>query len=239
MEMKNLKDFGALCERHLPAILSGMAVVGVIGTGACTAQATIKTKEKLEELNMIPLKKGQKKATAMDKFKAIAPIWIPTALVGGSTIGCIIGAQVKNAKQMAVLAGGYALANDKLKDQKEKFDKAIGVSKDIETTDKNGCKILVSRDEDLDCYDEVIGKSFKSNMSKIQQAANRLNTAIFTNYSQSLCDFYDYLGEDWPDIAKSIEWNTDSKIPFMEVTFDGALTKDGRPYVSFTYDTNI
>lgn len=238
MELKTLKSIGALCKEQLPSILTGTAIIGVLATGVCAAKASPRAKEELEKLD---------NPTHMDKLKVITPIFLPTIMVGSGTIACIVGAHYENVKRYAALAGSYAIVKDQLRDHKNEVTELFG-AKNTETiehkiakeqvekkTDAN--RLICASDELVTCKDGVIGKVFNSSMIRIQNAANKVNTLVLLEGSARLGTFYEFLDEDYPEIAERIEWNISShNHPTMEIEFDADISESGRPYIVFTYD---
>lgn len=120
--------------------------------------------------------------------------------------------------------------------------KADEVEKEIakDQADKKAENLSFTSDQLVTCKDLVTGAVFKSNMVQIQSAENAVNTMIMLDGSATLEDFYERLGDyvSCPDIARHIEWHCSDKRPVMEVKFAGALSKNGTPYLTFTYNWN-
>ena len=243
MDMKCLKNLGVLLKEQTPHILTGTAVVGVVMTGISAAKAAPKAKEHLEKLE---------NPTLTDKAKAVIPIFAPTFLVGAATIGCILGADHVNAKRYAALAGTYAVVKNQFDAHKDKITELFGadgakkVEREIAKDDlvnKANEKTLVYMDEhQVLCKDSVIGLTFKSTMLDIQVAVNEINRQLAMDpyATATLADFYSWLDgelyERVPSIAEDIVWGNNYKCPTMDVCFDAEFGKDGKPFLTFSYD---
>lgn len=103
-----MKKRKAHLKHAAPTVLSIIGAVGVVITAVSSAKVTPKALEVLEKEE----KEKQKKLTKYEKFYFAAPIYIPTVLFGGFTIGCIFGANILNKKQQASLISAYALVNE-------------------------------------------------------------------------------------------------------------------------------
>ena len=95
-------------QHNTPVILSGLASIGVIITAVTAVKATPKAIQLLEEAEK---NKGEELST-WEKAKATALTYLPSILIGGTTIICIFGAQSLNRKQQASM---MSFLNDSLK----------------------------------------------------------------------------------------------------------------------------
>lgn len=98
-------------KKVVPAVLAIAAGAGVVGTATFAAIATPKAIEKKNEAEK---KKGES-LTAWEKFKVMAPSYIPAAGIGIATIGAIGGiisdSNKKQAEMATLIAGGNQIIN--------------------------------------------------------------------------------------------------------------------------------
>lgn len=89
-------------KKHLPAILTGLGVVGSAAVGVSAGIAQHKVEEALykPENGIEP--------TKSDYVKAYAKNYLPTAIIFALTSGCIIGGQKMSQKQYKQLLSAYA-----------------------------------------------------------------------------------------------------------------------------------
>lgn len=235
-ELKLLKSLGALCKEQLPTILSGAAVIGVLATGICAAKASLKAKEKIDKLE---------DPTTLDKVKAVAPIYGPSIVVGGVTVGCILGANHVSIERYAALAGTCAIAKSQLQEHKDKVlemfgkEKAESVEQEIakdQLNKKTTNELICAADKLITCKDLVTGKVFKSSMIRIQAAANNVNRMVLLDGCAGLTDFYDELGEEHTPLMEKVHWYCDSRYPSMDIEFGAEISENGLPYLKFTYE---
>lgn len=129
-------------------ILTGLGCVGFIGTTVLVANESPKVEEayaeartqKAIELGVLKdeeafskmLSEGLPELTIREKFDIAAPVYLPAFLVGMTTIGCMIGAQIFNAKQQAALVGAYALLADQFNQYRKEVREEVGEEREKE-----------------------------------------------------------------------------------------------------------
>lgn len=104
-------------KHHTPTLLSIVASLGVVATAALSVRATPKAVRVLNKRRA----EGEQKPNKLDMVKATWHLYIPAALVGISTIGCIFGANALNRRQQASLASAYALISQSYKEYQKKL----------------------------------------------------------------------------------------------------------------------
>lgn len=123
MERVNLKKF---LQNNSSTILTGIGVIGIIGTAVLTAYATPRAIRLLENTEY---EKGEP-LTKLEKVKVAAPAYIPAALTGVATISCVVGANVLNHRQQASLMSAYALLDRSYADYRAKVKTLYGEDAD-------------------------------------------------------------------------------------------------------------
>lgn len=96
-KVKISKRVGHQLYHSSPTILTVVASVGVIVTTITSVQATPKAIKLLKEAE---LEKGEN-LSKVEIIRVAGPSYIPSALLGISTIVCIFGANVLNQKKQA------------------------------------------------------------------------------------------------------------------------------------------
>lgn len=84
-------------------------------TAVMAVKATPKALRLIEEAE----KEKGKKLTKTETVKVAWTPYIPTVLVGASTIACIFGANVLNKRRQAALMSAYALLDSSYKEYKQ------------------------------------------------------------------------------------------------------------------------
>lgn len=244
------KSFTQSIKKHSPEILTGIGIAGMITTTVLAVKATPKAislieKEKerqtkvQEELNgprvkVIPVEEIK----PIDAIKVAWKCYIPSVVIGGASVACLIGASSVNAKRNAVLATAYKLSESALVEYREKVIETIGEKKErairgeinkdrLENNPVNNNNVIITGNGDTMCYDHYSKRYFKSNMDNIKKAINEINRIMLLESYVSLNDFYSEIGLDCTEYGDKMGWNTNKKL--VEPCFDTHLSKDGTP----------
>lgn len=246
---KHLQTIGAALNKNSPTILTGCAVAGLVGTTVMAVSAT----PTAMRLVMCEENLRAKEGTSLDltKVEIIKLTWkcyIPTVLMGGATIACIVGANAIGMKRNAALASLYSLTEKSLKEYQGKVIETIGEKKEKKIQDeiakdqliKNPPKqeeIIFTGNGETLCYDSLSGRYFKSDIEKIHRAENVLNKDLLSDNFISLNEIYDELGLPRIGLGDELGWalwidDNDSLIAF---DYSSQLTPDGTPCLVLKY----
>lgn len=89
-----LKQAGGFLKRASPTILSCIGAFGVIATAVMAVKATPKALERIENAKSAKSTESSDKLTRTETVNACWRCYIPAAITGFATIGCIVGANV-------------------------------------------------------------------------------------------------------------------------------------------------
>lgn len=106
-----------------------LTVIGAIGVVA-TAITAVKNTPKAQYLIQKAEYEKDEELTTFEKVKVAAPAYIPTAIVAGSTIACILGSNVLNKQTQAAMASAYALLDASYKEYRRKVNDIYGENAD-------------------------------------------------------------------------------------------------------------
>lgn len=123
---KALYNSKLFLKRNSSTILSCAAAVGVLATAIVAVKSTPKAMRLIKEQEE---KKGEK-LTKMETIKVAGPVYIPSILIGVSTISCIFGANALNKKQQNTLVGLYSLLDSSYKSYKNNVKETFGEDAD-------------------------------------------------------------------------------------------------------------
>lgn len=204
-----LRKSNMFLQRNGSTILTCVGAVGVVATTIMAVKATPKANRLLEKAEA---EKGEA-LTKMEVVKTAGVIYIPTIVVGASTIACMFGANALNKHQQAALMSAYALLDSSYKDYKKKVEELYGEEADVRVRgeiakDKyNDLEVEFEDDKQL-FYDDFSGRYFNSTMAEVTQAEYNLNRQIVLNGGAYLNEFYEFL--DIPPIPAGMElgWST-------------------------------
>lgn len=206
---KLLSRSKSFLNRNASTILTCVGGVGVVATAVMAVKATPKALEKIEEATE---DKGDD-LTKLEVVKVAAPVYIPSVLVGVSTIACIFGANVLNKRQQAALMSAYALLDGSYKDYKKKVNELYGEDADghirteIAKDKYEESNIVPSKDKEL-FYDEFSERYFESTMEKVLEAEYKLNRLIAVDCGAFLNEFYELLDLETTQYGDYLGWSS-------------------------------
>ena len=125
--MNNLVNVSkSFLKRNASTILTCIGAAGVIATSIAAVKATPKAEILLRETEE---EKGEN-LTTLEKIQIAGPAYIPSLLIGASTIACIFGANVLNTRQQATLMSAYGLLDTSYKEYSKKVKELYGEEAD-------------------------------------------------------------------------------------------------------------
>lgn len=206
---KHVHQLKRFCDRNGATILTVLGGAGVVATSVMAVKATPKALMRIEAAKE---EKGEE-LTKLETAKVAAPVYIPTVLVGASTLVCIFGANVLSKRQQANLVGAYALLDRSFKEYKNKVTDMLGVDGANEirgeiAKDKyrEADNITVSPDNQL-FYDEFSGQYFETTMEKVLWAENQINRDLHLQGGAVLADWYSMLDIPEYDDGGLLGWS--------------------------------
>lgn len=209
-------------KRHAPEILTGLGVIGVIGTAVLTGQATIKALELIDEaeapFTYHPDLSGEEFETSVElsKGEIVALVWpcyIPAIMVGASTIACIIGAGTINHNRQKSLVGAYTMLNTAFSEYRAKNIELYGTGTDVKIRDavtedhlmRSG-KLHKPSDGKILVCEEMSNWFFDTTMAEVIDAQLQLNKKFAENGEVALNEFYEFLGIPTCDFGEELGW---------------------------------
>ena len=212
-------------KRNASTILTVAGSVGVVATAVTAVKATPKVLVLLENAEE---EKGEK-LTKLEAIKIAAPVYIPSVIIGTSTIACIFGANILNKRTQATLMSAYALLDNSYKEYKGKVSELYGEDADGKIREEIAKDKYEEMDGDADCnkilfYDEYSMKYFNSTMEDVLRAEYEINKLLATNNGAFLNEFYDLLGLPLTDYGDILGWST---YELMESTW--------KPWIDFNH----
>ena len=121
--MNNLVNVStSFLKRNASTILTCIGAAGVIATSIAAVKATPKAEMLLREAEE---EKGDK-LTPLEMVQTAGPAYIPSLLIGASTIACIFGANILSARQQASIMSAYGLLDASYKEYQSKVKELYG-----------------------------------------------------------------------------------------------------------------
>ena len=204
-----LRSSRMFVKRNASTILTCVGGVGVVTTSVMAVKATPKAMRLIEEAKK---EKGED-LTTLETFKVAGPVYIPSVLMGVSTLACIFGANALNKRQQAALVSAYTMLDSSYKEYKNKVNELYG-----EDADEN-VKLALMKDkycdientdegDDVLFYDDYAGRYFTSTMEKVIRAQYAINRKISVWGGADLNEFYDELGIPTVDYGNHVGWSS-------------------------------
>ena len=241
-----LKTAGAVINKNSPAILTAIASAGVVATAVLAAKAAPKAFDAIQAEfdRRVEDSEGDLRMTRVDYVKIGWKYYIPSVVMGGVTIACIIGVNTIHTRRGAALASVYAITEKALDEYQNKVVEVIGEKKERSIRDdiaqdrlnadpleNKEIHLLKSGGEQL-FYDALSGRYFMSTMQIVEKAVNDVNAELIRSSYISLNDLYDAWGLEGTVLGAELGWIPDNLI---ELQFSTKLASTGVPCVVINY----
>ena len=205
-------------KRGSPTILTCLGAAGLIFT---TISAVKATKEATERIKYDSRLNHDGDSYAYTKAEAVKSAWrcyIPTVMLGASTLVCIFGANALNKKQQAALTSAYMLLNNTYKEFVKK-DTDAAVRKAVVEDKADSIDISPSEEKAL-FYEFNYGDFFEYNLAELLSAEYQFNKQFISRGYACLNDLYDLIGLPKTQVGETIGWTE----------------HDGRPWIDFEHE---
>ena len=253
--LKNVfKSIGHTVPKYSPEILIGIGIGGIcvstISTIIATKKALNAIDDEIDRQNEENIQLAEnadeipERVTSLSRKDVVRVTWkyyVPTAVMLGTSIACMVGANQINHKRNVLLAASYELASTAVDEYKDVIVEEFGEEKATEIDDKVVKKRVerqrqeVEYDEIIETgkgdtlyYDETSARYFRSNKESIREAINNLNFRMLKceNYV-SLNDFYDEIGIRRTSKGDDSGWSADRGL--IEIRLSSQLGPKDEP----------
>jgi hypothetical protein len=185
-------QISSFIKRNNTSILTGLSIIGVIGTAVMSAQATSKALKALKQAR----KNSDEPLTKMEVVAVMAPNYIPTVIAGVGTITCILGTGVINKQKQEALTSAYIFLDNSFKEYKKKVAELYGEAGELDVrkaiANNHYRSITVHQNKEL-FYDELSEYFFESTMLEVLDAEYQYNKMFAESGEVMVSDFYDLL----------------------------------------------
>lgn len=232
---KLLTQTGRFLKRNGSTILTFVGGAGVVATSVMAVKATPKALQLLEEAKQ---EKGEE-LTKLEVVKVAAPEYIPSIVIGLSTLTCIFGANYLNKRQQAALTSAYMLLSNSYKEYKQKVTDIYGEAANahvheeivLDKYEKQDDEIEVEDDRVL-FYDYFSERYFASTIEDVQRAEYRINRDMVMRGYVYLNEFYEHLDIEPIEAGYALGWSTGSQLAtnwqnWIDFTHEKAILEDG------------
>lgn len=216
----------------IPTILTCVGAIGVVLTSVSASKATLKADKLLKEAT----NSKKEELTTSEILKIVTPIYVPSILIGASTIACIFGANILNKRAQASLASAYALLDEAFKEYRKKLIELHGEEADIEIRDaiaREHCNYhqigLDTPDTKMKFYEPISDRFIYAYEKEIMDAEYHLNRNFVLRGYSPLNEFYKFLGLPETEEGDKLGWSCD--YGYCWIDFEHRLVEnDGDPY---------
>lgn len=258
---KMWKDLKFVIGKHSPEILTGIGIAGMITTTVLAVTATPKALELIErekrrqnrEIVNKASRDGQDCCPQITKLKPVEVVkvawkpYIPAAVTGVASVGCLIGASSVNARRNAALAAAYNLSQTALTEYKDKVVETIGEKKEkiikekiaqdkVDKKPASTSEVIITGGGDVLFLEPVSMRYFKSDIERIRRIVNDLNERLTLGMEEyiSLSEFYDEIGLSHTATSDDMGWNL-GRDGQIKIELPATKTDKGEPCLMLDY----
>lgn len=226
-----------------PGILTGLAVAGTVSTALLTAKASF------EVGTLIANARERESDETPETALLVKTYWkhfIPATVSGAATVTCIVLANHVSSRRTAAITAAFKLTEELAEQYKAKVVETMGAKKEemmradlakdrIEQRKNEWRDIVFVGGSEVMFFDEMSGRIFKSEKTKIDAAINEINYQINNYYHASLSEFYEKIGLPSTIYSDEVGWNSDE---LLDVKFAACLVDSDKPAISMAFRTS-
>lgn len=251
-----------LLNQNSSTILTGVGVVGTVGTAYFTGRASYRAAGILDHAKVeiardknltyqepngdsdVAYDSDQVKLTRFDVVKLTWRYYLPAVGTGIVTVSAIIVAHRIDAKRVVALTVASGISERAFKEYREKVIERLGERQDTKLRDEiaqdrvnktPGAEVVLAGDGKVLCMEGLTGRYFMSSPEDLNRAANVVNHNLNTQAAMgvSLSEFFDEIGLSPTAYSEQVGWNPDK---MLELKISATVASDGRPCLVVDYD---
>lgn len=240
-----LKSIGRTIDQNSPTILTSLGVGGLIATVAFAIRGTVKATDILQQEGHFRLEQYEKQTgevaypddmfTTQEIIELTWKEYIPTAVMGVTTIACMIGANHISLRRNAALVSLFTMTERTLREYQTKVVEQIGEKKEekvreaiaqdrIDENPPSEKTIVLTGNGDYLCFDTFSSRYFRSDVEKLRRAENQFNKRLIRGEWLGINEFYDEIGLEPIELGDEFGWIAERSI--MELKFTTKMAKD-------------
>ena len=200
----------AFLKRNSATILTCVGAAGVIATTVTAVKATPKA---LVLLETAKAEKGED-LTKLETVKIAGPVYIPSIIIGASTLACIFGSNILNKRGQASLMSAYALIDSSYKDYRKKVDELYGdeaaakIRAGIAKDKYEENPVAVVEDGKRLYYDYYSERYFEATPFAVQKAEYEVNRVLIMDDGVRVNEWYRQLNLEPLKHGDDFGWTT-------------------------------
>lgn len=204
-----LRKSQVFLKRNSATILTCVGAAGVIATSVTAVKVTPKALLLLEKAKE---DKGED-LTKLETVKIAGPVYVPSIVLGVSTLACIFGANILNTRNQASLMSAYALVDRTYKDYRTKVDELYGTEAGAQVRagiakDKYEEQPIEPQGDNRLYYDFYSGRYFEATPTFVKTAEYELNRTLMMNDCAYLNEWYSLLDMKSVEHGLDFGWST-------------------------------
>ena len=227
----NVNKMRCFVKKSAPDLFLAGGVISILIAGGLAIKQTPKAMKILEK------KKEEKN---IEKVKAVAPLYIPSAVLTCIGVASIVCSRNMTNRKLAAMTTAYTMSETAYKTYRNKVkemvddDKYKDIEKEVvkETTSRNPVgsrEVFIQPKGEVLMYDNSSGRYFKSSMNEVERAVNLLNKKMRSDMTIVLNEFYIEIGLPPIKLGEELGWDIDKgDIDFVTST---GLTEDQQPCI--------
>lgn len=226
--------------KHSPELLTALGISGMVGAIFTAVKETPKAQQRIAEAEE---DKGEE-LTFVEKAKATWKVYVPTVVMAGVSIACIVGGTSVNLKRNTALATAYTLAEQSVSELQDKYTdlkKKVHEQKDIseeapKTQEKTAGKqepamtseLVIQRTGEELFMDGFCAGTFSSTKARIENTVANLNRDMMNSIdgSISLNEYLWALNRRSSDLGDDFGWNVQTGV--IDIYFNPTTDSEGR-----------
>lgn len=244
---KYSKDVGRALSKNSPTILTAFGVAGLISTVVMAVKGTIKAQDILYheaefKFQEYESQTGEDRSSYPDdvftKEEIIQLTWkeyIPTAVMSGLTIACMIGSNHISLRRNAALLSLFTVTESALKEYQAKMAEEVGDKKaekirgeiaqdHIDAHPVNEKSIIFTGNGNYLCFDDFSKRYFRSDVEVLRRAQNLFNQRLLREGWLGINEFYYEIGLEPIELGDEFGWIAERNL--LEMRFDTKMAKD-------------
>lgn len=233
--MRNKNTIMSYLKRGSPIILTGIGAAGVVITSVMAVHATPKALKLIHKDSRINHDGDPYAYTKVEAIQSAWKCYIPSVLIGTSTIVCIFGANILSRRQQAALTSAYTMLSESYKQYRKTANAVYGDDADSKikaemakdayiTTDDWGYQTynmeMDPESEQVLCYDFISKRYFNATMAAVINAQYHINRNLQLRGYSSLNEYYSFLGIEGIEYGDEMGWRLEELYEGGEMWLD-------------------
>lgn len=244
LNRNSLSKVGQGLKSNSPEILTALGVAGVFTTSYLTGKASYKASRIIAEEEQQGELFEDRKDRIKERIRLTWKLYVPAAISGVVTTGCIIGASKANSKRTAAAVTAYSLTKKAFDEYTEKVVEEVGKGKEQKIRDGIAQdhvsaeppvtrEVIITSGGNVLCCELYTHRYFRSDMESLRRAQNDINMQVVNQLYVTLDEFYDLVGLPHTSVSDKMGWDSEQ---LMDLRISGTISESREPCLAFEYN---